>query len=207
MRTGVIAEPMATEKQRAFLATLVAELAHLTDPDTELTAADFEPHFTTLTKAAASTAIGEAIERRDAAKKEAKAKGVQHEVLEDGVYQRPNGEIVKVHHTVHGANRQVGSVLKVECIDGKYKGEFIYGGMRTLAGLTAAMLLDEEAARQLGILYGFCVRCSRTLTRAESQFVGYGKTCAGHQGWWYPSKAELKELLAKAEDPTKVVQP
>jgi hypothetical protein len=87
----------------------------------------------------------------------------------------------------------------------KYEAEFIYLGKKGLPRAAAARKLTEEEAKKLGQLYGFCVRCGKTLTLEESQHVGYGKTCAGHMGWWYPTRAELKAITATAEDPTKTI--
>lgn len=119
--------------------------------------------------------------------------------LEDGVY-RLDDTIFRVYHTVHGANVQVAKRLIVhEETPGEFTATWEYEGKKPLAKLTAEHHLTEDEAKVFGITYGFCVRCGRTLTQEESKHVGYGKTCAGHQGWWYPTKAELKKLTATSE--------
>lgn len=131
--------------------------------------------------------------------KVAKAKGAkgggETPELEDGVYK--HGEtIYKVYHTVHGQNVQVAKRLVVTEADGKFTAEFVYEGKKPLYSLTPEMHLSEEEAAEFGKVYGFCINCARTLTKEESIHVGYGKICAGHNGWWYPTKAELKEMTA-----------
>lgn len=122
--------------------------------------------------------------------------------LKDGVYRTDDGMIVRVYHTVHGANQQVGAALRTwDNGDGTWGHELDYLGKAGLRGLTVEHHLPEEEARRLGMLYGFCVNCARELTRDESQYVGYGPTCAENNGWWYPSKAELRELTKTTEDP------
>lgn len=120
--------------------------------------------------------------------------------LDDGMYRRPSGEFVRVYHTIHGSNQQVGKVLVVTetgvDADGEptYSGEFTYGGKAALRGLTPEMRLSEAEAKDFGRMYHLCCRCATPLTRDESNHVGYGKTCAGHEGWWYPTAKELRAL-------------
>jgi hypothetical protein len=194
----------ATEKQMNFLCTLLAECANLSDPDNAHTAEAFASSFAAnpITKAAASkaiTAAKEAKEELERNRQQAQRSTGTFPTLEDGMYRKADGTIVKVYHTVHGANQQAAKVLVVTGVEpGKYEGEFVYQGKRGLKGLDASMLLSQEEAAKLGQVYGFCVRCARTLTLEESQHVGYGKTCAGHMGWWYPTRAELKALTAQS---------
>lgn len=129
--------------------------------------------------------------------------------LEDGVYRTTDGRTVVVYHTVHGANQQVAKELRAWLTgdtrkDGKpeWAHEFEYLGKAGLKDLTPERHLTEAEARELGIQYGFCVNCGKTLTRNESQYVGYGSTCARNNSWWYPSKKELAALLAGDEAKT-----
>lgn len=99
--------------------------------------------------------------------------------LEDGIYRAADGQIVKVYHTVHGRNVQVGKRLSVhDNHDGTYTGQFVYVGKSLLIGLTPEMMLTHEQAAEFGKIYGFCVRCGLDLTLEESVAVGYGRTCA-----------------------------
>jgi hypothetical protein len=184
------AEPPATERQLEYLRSLL----------TEINGAAIIPQ--NLGRVSASRMIDEAKARKyagmeaDAAKRSTNGGGAKY-AIEDGLYRRPDGTVVLVYHTVHGANRQVAKRLVVEAAEGAYKGSWIYEGMGGKAGLTKDDRLSEEDARELGILYGFCVRCTKNLTREESQFVGYGKTCAGRMGWWYPTKKEVAVLIER----------
>lgn len=128
--------------------------------------------------------------------KKAKAQAV---ALDDGIYE-VGGNYVLVYHTVHGANQQVAKELVIIGPDeeGKFTGEWNYVGKAGLRRLTPDHKLSEEDARKFGTVYGICVRCARTLTANESKHVGYGATCAGHEGWWYPTAAELRELTKEA---------
>lgn len=117
--------------------------------------------------------------------------------LEDGIYRADDGEIVKVYHTVHGRNVQVGKRLSViEKGDGTFTGEFVYVGKAALVGLTPAHKLSHEAAAEFGKIYGFCVNCAADLTDERSIAVGYGATCARNFGWPYPTKKELRLAAA-----------
>jgi hypothetical protein len=117
--------------------------------------------------------------------------------LEDGIYRAADGQIVKVYHTVHGRNVQVGKRLSVrDNGDGTFTGEFVYVGKSALIGLKPEMMFTAEQAAEFGKVYGFCIRCGLDLTREESLHVGYGKTCAGRMGWPYPTKVQLRNLAA-----------
>lgn len=194
------AEAPATEKQLEYLKALLADRTGWADRVffKESSLANGTP----LTKREASYWIGKAKEVPAEPKPDGSptptGKTYMPEI-EDGVYRNVAGQIFKVYHTVHGNNTQVAKRLVVHSeMDGTWTAEFVYEGRKGLKGLTAAMLLTQEEAAEFGKVYGFCVRCGRTLTREESIHVGYGATCAGHMGWWYPTKAELKEL-AKAK--------
>lgn len=115
--------------------------------------------------------------------------------LDDGVYLL-DGTVYKVVHAVHGSGKQYAKKL---VIDGELR-HFEYAGRRPLHELTPEHRLTQEDAREFGLAYGICVRCAAWLTREESTFVGYGKTCAGHEGWYYPTARELKELTRVRED-------
>lgn len=69
--------------------------------------------------------------------------------------------------------------------------EYAPGVGRTLADLTP--MTAEDAAR-LGLASGRCINCCRTLGGASlsaqvSAVIGYGETCAGNNGWPYPTGA------------------
>ena len=183
------AQVPATEKQEAFLRKLAGEREHGW-ADAEAVIAG------TITSRAATSA---AINLLLAAPKVQAAKASVVD-LEDGVY-RHDSTFYKVYHTVHGANVQVAKVLVVtpngQDANGNdlFGGTWEYVGRKPLYSLTPAHKLTQDEAKQFGLVYGMCVRCARDLTREESIHVGYGATCAAHEGWWYPTKSELKALL------------
>lgn len=117
--------------------------------------------------------------------------------LEDGCY-LVGEQYVLVYHTIHGANQQVAKLLEVtDNGDGTFTGEWVYAGKRGLRGVKAEHKLTEEQAKEFGMAYGFCV-FGHPLTAEESKHVGYGRTCASKNGWWYPTKAELRDLNTQA---------
>jgi len=73
-----------------------------------------------------------------------------------------------------------------------------YEGKRPLYRLTLEHRLTEEQAKEFGMRFGICIRCTAELSKGESVHVGYGKTCAGREGWWYPTARQLRELEAAA---------
>ena len=182
-------QPRATEKQESFLRKLVAERDHgWSDPEAVITG--------TLTSRKATSAMIDTL----LGMPKAQAPVLTAVELEDGIYKVPDGQIFKVYHTVHGANQQVAKVLHVEMTgtdkDGKclYSGEWEYLGKKPLRFIKPEYRLTQEQAKQFGLVYSFCCNCTRDLTREESIHVGYGPTCAKNNGWWYPTKVELKAL-------------
>ncbi len=193
-------EAPATEKQLAYLKALLADrpgwASRVFFKESGMDSG------TILTKRAASYWIGEA--KKVAA--EAKADGSPTPTgasympeIEDGIYEDATGTFWKVYHTIHGNNTQVAKKLIIiptgvnEAGNPTYTYEFEYVGKRGLKGLTADMRLGEAAAKEFGMIYGFCV-FGHPLNRDESLHVGYGPTCAKNNGWWYPTKAELRKL-------------
>lgn len=181
-----------TAKQEAFLNSLLAERPMYRD------VMNYWPsNIAKLTKAEASTLIGEvkAVAKEGS---DASTKGGAVPTLDDGIY-RKGDQYVLVYHTVHGQNVQVGKVLIVtDNGDGTFSGEWDYRGRNILRDMDASMKLTQEEAKHFGQVYGLCVRCAATLTKEESKHVGYGSTCAGHEGWWYPTKKELKAINTQA---------
>lgn len=55
----------------------------------------------------------------------------------------------------------------------------------------------EEAARMFGIKAKACSYCSSPLSNIQSRAAGYGETCAHNHGFFYPSEAEAREILAE----------
>lgn len=70
-----------------------------------------------------------------------------------------------------------------------------YVGRRPLARLTPEHRLTFQQAAELGHMLGICVRCGTALTDERSVLAGYGETCARHEGWPYPTKADVAAAL------------
>ncbi|AHB31723.1 hypothetical protein PBI_BERNARDO_46 [Mycobacterium phage Bernardo] len=107
---------------------------------------------------------------------------------EDGFYMLGD-TIVKLYHTVHGANKQVGAKFvgviteKVDAADsptGKMRPaeiEWEYGGM-ALARNPRLVRMTPDQAAEFGQVYGRCGRCASPLTKQESIERGLGPVCA-----------------------------
>lgn len=80
--------------------------------------------------------------------------------------------------------------------DGTGSLEYWKGGV-SIVRATGTLLTQDEAS-SLGKTYGFCVCCSRPLSEDTSLAVGYGATCAGNNGWWYPSAKEARDILQRS---------
>jgi hypothetical protein len=53
----------------------------------------------------------------------------------------------------------------------------------------------EECARLFGQKSECCGSCYSPLSKQQSRAAGYGETCAGNNGFWYPTLAEAKVIL------------
>lgn len=96
--------------------------------------------------------------------------------LEDGIYEL-DGNIYKVVHAVHGSGRQYAKVLIPALDDSEsWTWEMARG---IVAKLTPEMKMDLERAKELGRIYGVCVRCGAVLTDEESISAGIGPICSG----------------------------
>lgn len=92
--------------------------------------------------------------------------------IEDGFYELADGRIVKIVHAVHGSGRQYGKALDPQT------GAFnrLMGAVRIVR--ESATKLTLERAKELGHLYGMCIRCGATLTDEDSIANGIGPICA-----------------------------
>jgi hypothetical protein len=77
--------------------------------------------------------------------------------------------------------------------DNKGSLEYWKGGVAIVSA--TGSLLTQEQASELGKVYGFCICCGKDLSEDQSLAVGYGRTCAGNNEWWYPSPSEAREIL------------
>ncbi|QGH80051.1 hypothetical protein SEA_NHAGOS_40 [Gordonia phage NHagos] len=175
--TEAPAADAATDKQVKFLTALLRGegVAHSID------AGFIESHLSGLvseratSKRAASEAIDAAKERGARPVWEpliTEAPALSDEELE-GFWVLTDGRIVKVQIAVHGSGRPYGKVLDTET--GRF--EHTPGVVREVRAGAQRLTLDR--ARELGHLYGRCVRCGRTLTDEGSIEAGIGPVCAG----------------------------
>lgn len=88
-------------------------------------------------------------------------------------YDRGKVAIAKVVRAVHGSGRQYAKQLDPET------GVFEYVGGLLAEVRQSGVPLTLERAKELGHLYGRCIRCGRTLTDEASIAAGIGKVCAG----------------------------
>lgn len=96
----------------------------------------------------------------------------------DGIYYvEATNEIYKVYKMVHGSGRQ--GVKRLEHNMDDHTGSFTYMGLAVKHLPADAVLMPLEKAKEFGKIYGFCVRCGRTLTDDESIAAGIGPICSG----------------------------
>lgn len=55
----------------------------------------------------------------------------------------------------------------------------------------------EDSARLYGEKTRTCGNCGADLSDPQSRAAGYGETCAGNRGYWYPTRAEALEILGE----------
>lgn len=159
----------ASPKQVAFLTTLAAERGEIAK--------------TGLSKRGASLEI----ERLLALPKVAPAAAAKSVAFAartepvDGIYiskgQDGKDDVYKVYKMVHGSGRQGVKRLVV----GSDSGSFEYLGLASRCLPADARKMTLEEAKKFGALYGFCVRCGRTLTDEESIAAGIGPKCGGRE--------------------------
>jgi hypothetical protein len=159
----------ATSAQVGYLQTL-----------TTIHAYDGRTDFESLTKEGASTLItqvktlpkrvAQAPTRSASDGSERKLMTSGNEIT-DGIYERPDGVIVKVQIAKQGSGNLYGKRLNIET--GKF--EYAQGIMRTLK---AEYRMSLEKAQEYGRLYGICIVCGRDLTDEESIARGIGPICA-----------------------------
>lgn len=84
--------------------------------------------------------------------------------------------VYKVYKMVHGSGRQG---VKRLVVNADKTGSFEYVGLAAKHLPKNAVLMPLEDAKAFGRIYGFCVRCGRTLTDEESIAAGIGPVCSG----------------------------
>jgi len=158
----------ATEKQIKFLTTLLADRDHGFDEATQT----MQLSITTQSRKDTSKLIDHLL---TCPRKQAKAA-----TLEDGIYRNDAGELLRVYHTVHGANRQVASRINLDAPkESKKTDKFTYIGTKGLIGLTPAHMLPFEEACEIGRAYEWCCACGTILHNDKSVELGIGPVCRG----------------------------
>lgn len=102
-----------------------------------------------------------------------------------------NARFYGVNTPEHGKWRGFTFVVHLVGRPGAYAEYPVKGEWRALTLAALAVPADAEAAARLyGRLTDTCGRCGSELSNVQSRCAGYGETCAGHLGWYYPSLAE-----------------
>lgn len=176
--TPVSTVPMATDRQLAYIDSLVEQYNDLTGKG------EPTPDYSHMTKSEASAVIDalkfrvEEARRDHYAAKTAERK-VQLDVeLEAGMYlvttAGPSPLVFKVYRAVHGSGRMLAKEL---VRTGSDSAVFEYRGLASrFVKADDRMSLDQ--AKAYGAIYGVCVRCAATLTDEESIAAGIGPVCA-----------------------------
>jgi len=122
----------------------------------------------------------------------AKAEAEAERVTEPGMYEK-DGTYYRVRK-----GRYDKTVLWAERAIPISHGSIVFrkAGRASTIGLKASDRLDWKTARKLGVAYSACINCGRSLSDDRSLVAGYGETCAGHNGWPYPSQREATDILA-----------
>jgi hypothetical protein len=162
----------ATEAQIGFIKRLVGE--RVVVPGTELHGVLELSRHMAVSGAFTTQAASALIDALQAAPRKEQERTTRHAAEpEDGMY-LDGDTIFKVYKMVHGSGRQ--GVKRLE-VTGK-EGSFVYLGLAARRLPTTAQRMTLEQAAKYGRLYGFCVRCGRTLTDEESIAAGIGPICA-----------------------------
>lgn len=146
-----------SEKQVAFLSTLLAERVHEVAVD-----------FATLTSGEASNLITTLLASPR------KAGGSVERVTEVGVYRNADGDIFRVQKSRESGNLYA---KKLDIMDGGFV--YVQGAMRFIKP-SDQMSLDE--AKAFGVQFGICCWCGLTLTDPVSVEQGIGPVCVKRWG-------------------------
>jgi hypothetical protein len=158
----------ATERQLAFLKTLVAERVREDDTISQTVVADARAK--AMAGRFSSTEASTLIEALKALPKA--EQGEQASDPEPGVYVLSD----RLYH-VKVSEKSAKAYAMVWDSEGR---EWEYHGRRPLASLTPEHKITAEQAAEFGHAYGVCVFCTRELTDERSVVVGYGPVCAKH---------------------------
>lgn len=163
-----MSEKPATERQIAFIATLVKEREIDSIPTSTLDVARAEVMAREFTMVAARTLINALMTCP-----KIKTKTEAPVDPPEGMH-RLGHVIYKVQRAIHGSGNLYAKRLTK--YGDKWKFEYAPGGIHKLSADTKMTL---EQAKKFGMLYGTCCVCGRTLTDENSIKAGIGPVCAG----------------------------
>jgi len=136
-----------------------------------------------------SKAAGWGVEHHAGACPAPKAAAAPAQNAEPGYYVRPaDGRAVVVVQSKGHADRTYGKILTFPADGGRPSWDYVRGAGYSVADLRPMTAAD---AAELGLSHGYCIKCcaplgGETLSAAVSALIGYGETCAGNLGWFYP---------------------
>lgn len=180
----------ATEKQVAFATKLLGEykdlVADVRNPEVDA-ALDQALADAMVAKSTASKFIdamidtikrtrkaqAEKAQAEQASRKVERAAGQRNDADADGMYQLPDGRIVKVQYAVHGSGKPYAKLVRVH--EGHVEFEYTPGLVRECK---PEYRMTLEQAKAFGALYGACCNCGKTLTDEPSIEAGIGPVCA-----------------------------
>lgn len=166
---------LVTERQLDFLCSLQREILAALEytPEAIVEYMDvYELRSRQLSRDDASTAINAAKAELTVAKKREADRNTSRDEGIEGFWELPDGRICKVQIAVHGSGRPYAKLLNTESGNFSYDPSLIKDVRREGTRLT----LDR--AKELGQLYGMCIRCGATLTDENSIAAGIGPICA-----------------------------
>jgi len=173
----VVPTVLITERQLDFLCALQRDILATLDysADDVLVYMDaYELQARQLGRQEASAAIDEAKLRLTQVRNAARAESVDPALDEgiEGFWELYDGAIVKVQIAVHGSGKPYGKLLNTDT-----------GGFDYVSGILTRVRkegtrLTLDRAKELGQLYGLCIRCGATLTDEGSIEAGIGPICA-----------------------------
>ena len=181
-------EAPATDRQKAFVRTLLAERAGNETAEGIRRVLNEAREANRLTAAVVSSAIDELLKI-----------SVQAQVP-DGRYALPaeDGHYVfyKVDNVTEGKWAGYTFVVQLVGSVGDWSEQRL--SREVSKSVLARIAADvEEAARMFGLKAKACSYCSSPLSQIQSRAAGYGETCAENHGFYYPSLEEARTILAE----------
>lgn len=185
---------MASDKQKTFIRSLLAERAGNEDAETIRDWLNQVRLSRSLTLATASEAIAALLKISRTGPAEV-AVDVR---VPEGRYALPSEDGHFVFYKVEWVTlgKWAGRIFVSQLLGGAgdWTEQRLYDGA---VGLVLDRIAEdtEGAARMFGIKASACGRCGSPLSNTRSRAAGYGETCADKQGFSYPSEEEARAIL------------